>query len=86
MSVLGILNGNNPKLGTLVTGGPEDEIRRSIYRLARRTIDTSGCSTATWGSERTLRRQIDRYDSDGMEGLIDKRVNRGKLILCCQLG
>jgi hypothetical protein len=49
MSGLGESNGNNPKPGTLVTGDPENEIRRSIYRLARRTIDAIGGGTVTWG-------------------------------------
>ena len=35
MSGLGVRNGNTFK-GTLVTGDPEDEIRRSVHRLAGR--------------------------------------------------
>jgi hypothetical protein len=45
MSGLGNVNGNTPKPGTLVTGDPEDEIRRSIYRLATRAAIASGSST-----------------------------------------
>jgi len=41
MSGLGNSNGNNPKPGKMVTGDPEDEIRRSLYKLARRTAIAS---------------------------------------------
>ncbi len=34
MSGLGVSNGHTFKPGELVTGDPEDEIRRSVYRLA----------------------------------------------------
>ena len=54
MSGLGKRNGNHPKPGALVTGDPEDEIRRSVYRLARRTIDASGSSTVAWGVQGQL--------------------------------
>ena len=46
MSGLGVRNGTTFKPGTLVTGDPEDEIRRSVYRLAGRAYDARGCSTA----------------------------------------
>ena len=46
MSGLGVRNGTIFKPGTLVTGDPEDEIRRSVYRLAGRAFDARGCSTA----------------------------------------
>ena len=36
MSGLGVSNGTTFKPGVLVTGDPEDEIRRSVHRLAGR--------------------------------------------------
>jgi hypothetical protein len=30
------------------TGEQEDEIRRSVYRLAKRQLNANGRSTATW--------------------------------------
>ena len=49
MSGLGVSNGNTFKPGEMVTGDPEDEIRRSVYRLAGRTFDARGRSPAARG-------------------------------------
>ena len=49
MSGLGKRNEHTPKPGTLVTGDPEDEIRGSVYRLARRAIDVGRSSTIARG-------------------------------------
>ena len=74
MSGLGVRDGNTFKLGALVTGDPEDEIRRSVYRLAGRAFDARGAARLLGVCDRTFRRQIDRYETDGMDGLIDKRL------------
>ena len=39
MSGLGERNGSTLEPGTMVTGDPDNEIRRSLYRLASRAID-----------------------------------------------
>jgi hypothetical protein len=60
--------------GRMVTGDSENEIRRSVWRLAERAFKARRSGAVAVGvCERTFRRYIDRYED---EGLIDKRLNQ----------
>ncbi|MFT4067611.1 helix-turn-helix domain-containing protein [Paraburkholderia sp.] len=62
--------------GTLVTGNPGDEIRRGIHGLAESRLTQAEAARLLGVCERTFRRQTDRYKADGLDGLIDKRLEQ----------
>ena len=76
MSGLGVRNGNTFKPGTLVTGDPEDEIRRSVYSWQEGRLTQEDAARLLGVCDRTFRLQIDRYETDGMDALLDKRLTQ----------
>ncbi|SIT72163.1 hypothetical protein SAMN04487769_2019 [Burkholderia sp. b14] len=60
--------------GTLVTGNPENEMRSSLQRPAGQAAHAAEAARRL-GVERTFWRQIGRYKADGLQELIDKRLN-----------
>ena len=58
------------------TGGTEDAIRGGLRRLAGEATDTGGGGAAAGVCERTFRRYVDRYEEEGLDGLVDERLGQ----------
>ena len=64
------------------TGDPTDEVRGSLRRLAVASADSGGGGSAVGGvrahglppRKRGFRRYVDRYEDEGLDGLLDKRL------------
>ena len=62
---------------TVATGDPTDEVRGGLRRIAGSAVDTGGGGPAALGvCERTFRRYVDRCEDEGLDGLVDKRLNQ----------
>ena len=58
------------------TGGSEDAIRGGLRRLAGEATDAGGGARLLGVCERTFRRYVDRYEEEGLDGLVDKRLGQ----------
>ena len=60
----------------MATGDSEDEIRRSVFRVASGSVDAEEAARLLGLCARSFRRYIDRYEEAGLDGLIDKRMSQ----------
>lgn len=64
------------ELGSLRAGEPEDETSRSQCGWNQGRLTQAEATRLLGQCERSFRRHIERFEADGLEGLLNKRLSQ----------
>jgi len=68
----GLRGGDHDETDVIATGATEDAIQASLRRVDRGSVKPARGSVIV--GERSFRRYCSRYEQDGLDGLIDRRL------------